>query len=191
LALNWYGPGTITVPLSPDEEVTLRQETEYPRQNEVRLSVDPSSPKRFTLKLRIPGWSAETRVRVNGEEIGGVHPGQYLALDREWRPGDAVEVEFDFGLRTWIGGRECEGKVSVYRGPLLLAYDRAFNDLNEDEFVLSSPEALETTVVPVEGRLAPYVLVALKLGETSLRLCDFGSAGDRGTAYHSWLPLSR
>ena len=52
-----------------------------------------------------------------------VKPGEYLVLDRTWKRGDTVDIQFDFVLRFWRGEREYEGKTSIYRGPLLLAYD--------------------------------------------------------------------
>src|SRR5437773_4012909 len=58
IALNFYGPSTLTLPLPADGSVRLTQETEYPRQPRVLLRVEPDTERRFALRLRIPVWSA-------------------------------------------------------------------------------------------------------------------------------------
>src|SRR4029078_491674 len=56
IILNWYGPGSVSAPFRGGE-LTLKQETEYPRNNQVRLMIQLSEPQSFTLRLRIPYWS--------------------------------------------------------------------------------------------------------------------------------------
>ena len=76
LVLNWYGPSTIAVRVG-ETAVTLTQETEYPRDGRVTLTVDPDAPLACALKLRIPYWSAATAVAVNGNAVSPVTPGSY------------------------------------------------------------------------------------------------------------------
>ena len=120
LALNWYGPSTIHTEVLRTP-VTLTQQTDYPRDGHVRLTVEPETPLEFALKLRIPYWSAATAVQVNGSPVSPVTPGRYLSLARTWRPGDAVQIDLDLSLRYWTGEQQCAGKACVYAGPLLLA----------------------------------------------------------------------
>ncbi|MBM3459573.1 MAG: hypothetical protein FJX77_13715, partial [Armatimonadetes bacterium] len=127
LALNWYGPGAITATLAGGETVTLRQETGYPRTGHVQLTLHRERAAEFTLRLRIPHWSRESEVRVNGAAVPAGQPGRYLALRREWRTGDRVDLHLDLRPHLWVGEQECAGLASLYRGPLLLAYDRRFN----------------------------------------------------------------
>jgi len=120
--LNAYGPCTMAAPVG-GVRVTLRQETEYPRDGRIVLRVDPEKPSQFPFRLRIPHWSASTVLRVNGEAVPA-RAGTYAAIEREWAAGDRVELELDFSPHFWAGERECGGKVSVYRGPILLAWSR-------------------------------------------------------------------
>ena len=120
LILNWYGPSSMTAAVG-GTAVTLTQETGYPRDGRIALTVSPAAPTGFALRLRIPYWSQRSAVRVNGVAQPGVKPGSYLTLERAWTAGDTVQVDLDLGLRFWRGERECAGKSSVYAGPLLLA----------------------------------------------------------------------
>jgi DUF1680 family protein len=189
LMLNWYGPGSMTAPWRGGE-VTLTQETEYPRDDTVRLNIEVDEPRSFVLRLRIPHWATTTDVRVNGEPVPNVVPGQYLALERMWSSGDRIDITFDFALQYWVGERECEGKVSIYRGPILLTYDPRFDTLDSDELPALDARGLEGEVVDLDGELSPMLLMEFQAPDgRTLRLCDFGSAGSEGSPYRSWLKV--
>jgi len=210
LILNWYGPGQIEVPLEPDLSVILTEETTYPVSGRVSIQVDPTAATTWTLKLRVPHWSRHTQAWVNGKAILSVTPGAYLCLRRHWSPGDAIELELDMSLHAWLGERECAGLASLYRGPILLAFDHRYNLQRAAD---SKPTVRETDewagrlgydlrvpalnaqrlgerLVTWEDWLPPLLLLQImtEAGE-SIHLCDFGSAGQAGTPYQSWLPL--
>jgi hypothetical protein len=212
LLLNWYGPSTITARLEEplpeaasrgrgigawfgakgreaEVVVTLTQETDYPRENHVRLEVSPSRTARFPLRLRIPHWSRATRVKLNGKAVENVTPGSYLTLDRNWKRGDTIDLELDFSLHYWSGERECAGKASIYRGPLLLTYDRRFNVMDPDRIPPLDAKDLRAKVVSSSDWLPPLLLLEMSSGANTLRLCDFGSAGVGGSPYRSWLDV--
>jgi DUF1680 family protein len=121
LTLNGYGPSTVRASVE-GVPVVLRQETNYPASGRVKVVVETDKPAEFELKLRIPHWSAAIRLKVNGETLEA-KPGTYAMLDRQWKKGDVVELDLDMSPRFWAGEKECEGKSSVYLGPLLMALD--------------------------------------------------------------------
>jgi len=191
LVLNWYGPGTLQTRLDSGVTVKLLQETTYPRDGHIALRVAPDVTESFTLKLRIPAWSAETRVAVNGEQVDHVTPGTYLSLTRTWQLGDTIEIGLDMSLHSWTGEQECAGKTSIYRGPLLLTYDRRFNTLDPDQIPKLDASRLDGRVVHWPGRMQPVLLMEFTGSEGQpLRLVDFGSAGEGGTPYLSWLTVN-
>jgi uncharacterized protein len=190
LALNYYGPGRFSG-LSPSRSrVTLIQETDYPRDETVSITVKLDAPERFALKLRMPSWSANTSVNVNGEAVGDVEPGSYLVLDRTWESGDVIELRLDFGLRLWPGQGDLEGRAAVYRGPLLLAFDARYNDVDPDAIPV-----LDVTSMTFEGGfwtndLEPWMLATLSDDTgAAYAVCDFSSAGQTGNHYRTWLPV--
>lgn len=189
--LNWYGPSTITVPMPGGNSVKLVQTTDYPKSNRVVLSIEPTKRARFALKLRIPNWSRATQVRVNQQSVAKVASGSYLALNRSWEKGDTIEIEFDFSYRFWTGEKECAGKVSVYRGPILLTYDRRFNEMDPDQIPsLDATELANGKLVEFDGWLSPILLLEFRAHDgRAVRLCDFASAGIGGSPYRSWLNI--
>ena len=101
----------------------LSQNTDYPRTGKVVITIEPEKTKEFTLKLRIPHWSENTTVKLNGTVIDSTIPGSYLVLRHQWQKGDTIELYLDMSLHYWAGQKEKEGFTSIYRGPILLAYN--------------------------------------------------------------------
>ena len=192
LILNWYGASTMKARLSSGVTVELAQKTEYPRTGKIAINVSPSRPAQFVLKLRIPYWSSNTEVKLNGERVKSVPAATYLVLDREWQVGDKIELELDMSLHYWVGERVCEGKVSIYRGPILLTYDRRLNTMDPDEIPALDATAMKGRLISNTDSLPTVVRVEYTASDgCKLRLCDFGSAGEGGSPYRSWLPVEQ
>jgi DUF1680 family protein len=190
LFLNWYGAGSITAAMESGVSVTIAQETDYPRSGSVRIRIEPSQKGTFALRLRIPHWSARTGAKVNGEPVPGVAPGRYLALSREWKSGDTIELSLDLSPRFWVGERECAGLTSIYRGPILMTYDRRFNAIDPADIPPLDAKALDGRPTRWTGTMPPILLIEHPAaGGGSLRLCDFASAGADGSPYRSWLKV--
>jgi DUF1680 family protein len=189
--LNWYGPCSMSLPAGGGGKVAIEQETDYPRGNAVRLKVGTAAPSKLALRLRIPHWSAATQVRLNGRAVSGVKAGSYLSLDRTWQTGDTIDVEFDFSLQFWAGERECEGRASIYRGPILLTYDRRFNSMDPADVPALAAHGLGGRLVSFAEWLPPMMLVEFRAADgRAVRLCDFGSAGVGGSPYRTWLDVT-
>jgi uncharacterized protein len=196
LTLNWHGPLDLRTTAPNGTPVRLRSETSYPLDGQVRWTVEPESGAgAFALRFRIPGWSERTGVRLNGEAVPAPRAPACLELNRAWRKNDTVEIQFDMRLHFLPGDREALGQVSLYRGPLLLAWDPRFTDFNESKLpavdLARRSEARVVADFKPAGALQakPWLLVdvAAAAGQT-LRLCDFASAGSTGLRYRSWLP---
>ena len=185
LVLNWYGPSTTSANVK-GVPIRLKQLTGYPRTGRIELEVSPERPVEFSMKLRIPHWSAESRVAVNGTAVENVLPGRYLAINRPWKPGDRITIDLDMSLHYWMGERECQGKTSIYRGPVLLAYNPK---TDQDRPAL---DAKNINCRLVESEADPVAIVLLEcqtVGGEKVLLRDFNSAGEDGNRYISWLKV--
>ena len=190
LVLNWYGPGSITVPLGTDNHVFLRQTTDYPRTGRILLEVVPFRSAEFDLRLRVPNWSRRTKLRLNGESLSGVQPGTYHTISRKWVAGDRLEVTLDMSLHVWAGQKECRGKASIYRGPVLLTYDRRLGEVDPGRIPILDRRGLKGRLLKNEVGLPTVVKMRLTdAGGRSLTVCDFASAGEDGSPYRSWLKM--
>lgn len=108
--------GQVSAPDLP--VVRLRQSTRFPSDGRIELHVDPETPARFPLALRIPAYVTASQVWVNEEAPqANAQPG-FLTLDRVWQPGDTVHIEFDFPIRCHAN----RDYAAVVRGPLVYAH---------------------------------------------------------------------
>lgn len=197
LVLNWLGPMEARTSLPNGAAVVLQVESDFPANGDVLVKIVPASPLRFKLRVRIPSWSARAAVLVDGQAIQGVEPGTYLDLDRIWSSDSRIKIELDMSLRAVAGARQMRDKVSVYRGPILLAYDQRHNAFDEDDLpaldLARLPEARVVKVKRSDSTSAPdspwpWVMVdAPGVTSSLVRLCDFATAGASGTRYRSWL----
>ena len=194
--VNLYIPSQATVALDAKRSVTLRQETDYPADGAVRLTLNLPKPTAFTLALRIPEWSRVNEVQVNGEAQGGVRAGAYCLINRTWRKDDVVTLTLD--MRAHL--LEKEGCQAIVRGPIVLARDSRFHDGYVDEAVdiSAGAEGVKLQAVPSTGfSWLTFTLSTLTgtnregVAPQTIHLCDFASAGnswDEQERYRVWLP---
>ena len=193
IAVNYYGPSRITMPLGDENSLEILQETEYPRSGRIRLSLKLTKPAEFLLSLRIPAWADGATVKVGNSQVSSVAAGEYLDLKQVWQSGDVIEVDLPMRMRFVVGDNEAAGKVSLYRGPILLAYDQRHNTFDEDAIPTLDLRRLNQVVLAKrksteEIGFRPWLLVRVPASDAELFLCDFASAGAMGTRYRSWLP---
>jgi hypothetical protein len=188
LALNYYGPLTITAATPGGQNLTLEQKTDYPASGTVRIGMALTRPEKFELKLRVPAWSASTRIAVNGEPIAGVKAGTYQSIAREWKSGDTISLDFDMSLHYWAGEREYDAKTSIYRGPILLAFDPVYNTMDPEAIPELDAATLKPEPASTNRKVQPWVLFKVKsVDGKEVTLCDFATAGAYGNYYRTWL----
>lgn len=151
------------------KSVTLSQETRYPWNGDIALTVDKNSAGRFAMKLRIPGWVRNQvvpsdlytytdgkrlsyQVKVNGElqeaELGA---DGYFTITRQWKKGDKVELHFDMEPRVVKANARVEadrGRVAVERGPLVYCAEWPDNDFDVLSVLLNRQPSFTVTEKP-------------------------------------------
>ena len=192
ITINWLGPLAGPSPAGFSEPIRFVCETDYPIGNRLKWKIASRGPTEFAFRFRVPAWSAKNIARLNGELLPPPKPGTYLEIKRRWTEHDVVELELDFSLRAVAGDREASEKVSLFRGPLLLAWDQRHNLFDEAGIPPLALDRLGEAKIsaPQNGPLRPWLLVDLTAADgQNIRLCDYASAGATGTRYRSWLPV--
>jgi DUF1680 family protein len=173
IIINYYGASTATLAAPDGTQVTLAQQTSYPVDGMIRITVTPAREALFVIRLRIPEWSVSSRLDVNGD-AQTCTKGTYADLPRVWKRGDVITLVLDMSVRVDAGLDVAWARSVAYRGPLLLAYDTRFGPFDP----LAMPIVLLESPTHVEaGGQDSTVLVSFPSSLGEITFCDFASAG--------------
>lgn len=114
-----------------EKNVDLKVDSAFPWEGKVAVEVKCEEEVEFTMAFRVPGWSKQHIIRVNGEilKTEDVRDG-YVYLNRKWQDGDKIELEFDMEIRKYRANpkvRENIGKIAFMRGPIVFCMEEADN----------------------------------------------------------------
>ncbi len=204
---NLYIGGTAKLNVG-GRDVTLSQSGDYAGTGRQTITVDANKAGRFTLKLRIPGWARDIvapgglyafvgnaggyTVKVNGEEVAGALDKGYLAIDRKWKKGDRVELEFPMEPRFVAARPEVEadrGRLAVQRGPLVYCAEWPDNDFAFGAAVVNPEMPMTTrssdvlggvTMIDVPAQLVERRDGRLGLSDVKLAMIPYYAWAHRG-----------
>jgi DUF1680 family protein len=136
--VNLYGASELETELPGIGKVKLAQETEYPWNGRIKIKIKTAPQKEFTLKLRIPGWARDAKVRVNlGPGSSGRESAQtslqnsqslltsaatYHEIRRIWKSGDVIDLDLRMDTELIEANplvEETLGQIAVKRGPMV------------------------------------------------------------------------
>jgi uncharacterized protein len=143
----------------------IRVTTEYPWQGVVGIEIVESAGT-WSLDVRVPVWSDETSLTVNGEPLAVV-AGEYARITREWRAGDVVRLDLDMSVHVYAADARIDaarGQVAVERGPLVYALEHADQDGAAVDDVLLDPDGVVTT--SARGELLDGIVTVELTGAT-------------------------
>jgi DUF1680 family protein len=214
LVINLYDAGKGDLALRDGTEVRLTCDTLYPGNDHVRFIVEPPVKKAFSIKVRIPAWCADSKVNLNGKQLGlQCGADGYMRILRTWRKGDRIDLTLKQQPRVIIGDHKNDGKIAVLYGPLVLAADTALlGGLGPDGAALPlkalavAGPTVSTLELTPEGSPAElkswagaevfrinavrrWVAGSSEGSRFTVRLIPFADAGGTGTDYKVWLPL--
>ena len=194
LFVNFFAQseGTVTIAGQP---VKLRQETDYPWQGRVRLTVSPAAPATFALRVRIPGWvrgqpvpsdlyayddpaPAAWTLRVAGQPVTPVLEQGFAVISREWKAGDVVELDLPMPVRRVHGNAKIaavRGDVALERGPVLYCVEGVDSNTAPGVITLSAGAKIEAHAEP-----------NLLGGVTTLTVSDGPKEKFTAIPYYAW-----
>jgi hypothetical protein len=113
-----------------DKGIKIKQETNFPDEEQTKLTVTEGSA-RFTLMIRYPSWVKDDalKVVVNNKAISyRSNPSYYIAVDRQWKKGDVVQVMLP--MHTTIEYlQNMPVYIALLHGPILLGAKTGEGDL--------------------------------------------------------------
>ena len=107
--------------------VTLHVRGDYPETGDLEIEVELEEAARFPLVLRVPAWAKGFEAAVAGARYTP-SGNRLLEIDREWSPGDKVQVTIPLEIRIVPDGDKTTDTVAFVRGPQVLATDTAIEE---------------------------------------------------------------
>ena len=220
LYVHLYDNSTMNWRLHDGTGLRVQQETHYPWSGTVKLTVSPATPADFAVFVRIPGWSRESVVTVNGKPVSGARPGAYLRIERRWSANDIIELKFDMStqmVRANAAVVEDRGRVAFQRGPIVFCMEHldqpdrekvkslvgfaaksdAVTTARFESKLLGGVMVLEhpATLDPAAGRTGLYVADEQPGGSavpSTLRLIPYYAWANRASsAMQVWIPETK
>ncbi len=150
------------------KKVELAQETRYPWNGDIAITVNNNRAKTWTMKVRIPGWvrgqvvpsdlyeyadgkKLGYSVSVNGEKVENELVNGYFNISRNWKKGDVVRVHFDMEPRVVRANDKVEadrGRISVERGPVVYCAEWPDNEFDIHSIIMNRDPQFETVERP-------------------------------------------
>lgn len=185
--LNWKG-----------SEIELDQVTNYPWDGMISVKIKTKTSINGKIGFRIPKWSSQFSIYVNGNEYDSALNKGYVIIERNWQNGDEIDISLDMSpKKTYakIDITEDIGKVAITRGPLLYAFEEKDNGtdlgsiwLNDDNFkvlinneLLSNANYISVNAKRLESiNEETYSFDKPKFVETDILLIPYFMWGNRG-----------
>jgi len=121
--------------------------TNYPWDGEITYTLTPAIKENpFTLAIRLPAWSADAALHLNGHPANADIRNGYAYLTRPWQTGDTLTLTLNMTPRRVYAHtkvRANAGCVALMRGPLVYCFEECDN--GADLAALQLPRNAEIT----------------------------------------------
>jgi DUF1680 family protein len=197
--INIYGENKSVIPVNPTNKVSINQISEYPVSDIVEIYINPEKSESFTIAFRIPEWSENTMMTINGNDVSGIKAGTYKKITRIWNKTDKIVLKMDLTGRV----EALNGYQAILRGPIVMARDTRFVDGFIYESAVVKEKSGKVDLTPSMKKpanvwmtfSAPLILGTDLEGDfrnpLQINFCDFASAGNtwgEDSRYRVWIP---
>jgi DUF1680 family protein len=148
----------------PGGKTDLAINTNYPWEGKINIAVTPVKKSKFSVHVRIPGWAlghpvpggtyqylnysgSSYALLVNGKPVAYTIENGYAVINREWKKGDQLEVDFPMEVRRVVARSEVKSdvnRVALERGPLVYCFEHPDNEGQVFNFVLPDNAPVRT-----------------------------------------------
>lgn len=153
IAVNLYGGNRLETTLLDGSAIKLKQESNYPWDGAVKITVQECKKAPFEMLIRIPAWAKGSTVSINGKAVDNVTVGSFEKIERAWKAGDVISLDMPMEVKFVEGHpriEEVRNQVAVKRGPVVYCIESADVPENTDIFdvYVSGSKELKATYRP-------------------------------------------
>ncbi len=129
-------------------DITLTQNTNYPWNGDVEITVETGKKLSREFRLRIPGWCKKYDIKVNGKAVKANVDKGYAVIKRSWKNGDKITLSMDMPVEMVAADPRVKanvGKRAIQRGPIVYCLEEADNGGETYALAHLTPETTFTT----------------------------------------------
>ncbi len=196
-----------------DANIHLKQETGYPWDGAIALTVDPEKESEFAIRVRIPGWaqgienpyqlyqsnlSSPVQLKVNGVSVDIKMVNGYAEISKVWKKGDKIELSLPMEPRIIHANDKVENlkdMAAIASGPIIYCME-GYDNVNLPQLKLDINAPMEMTyhsdvlngVNIIKGKALDAHSKAVDLFAV-----PYFAAGNRqsGCDYKVWMPNNK
>jgi len=167
--VNLYISGSATINLDDKSSLQLTQQSNYPWEGKIRMSVNPKRSSDLTFMLRIPGWARNEAVpgdlyhftgnstgvqpvlTVNGEKVPYEINKGYAVVRRTWKKNDIIQLDLPMDIKRVAANdkvKDDSGMVALQKGPMIYCAEWADNDGRAANLILPGNASLTAVFQP-------------------------------------------
>lgn len=145
--------------------VKITQQTEYPWQGKINITIHPAKTAAFAMHIRIPGWAIDKPIPgdlysfignitpsipvfVNGQAVDYKMNKGYAVINRIWKKGDRITLDLPMEVERIVANNNVKadkGRFSFQRGPLVYCLEGVDQkDSTVQNIVIDSSGNVET-----------------------------------------------
>jgi DUF1680 family protein len=152
--VNLYGGNELTTKMEDGSTLRLEQQTNYPWDGTVTITIKEAPKRPIVFMLRIPGWSTGyTMLDINNNSQGGLLMKKgYCIYGQSWKAGDKIQLTLSMPVELIESNpliEETRNQVAVKKGPVVYCLESA--DLPADKKV-------SDVMIPVGIKLEPITM---------------------------------
>jgi DUF1680 family protein len=199
--VNLYASSNASLVLE-NNNVKIIQETKYPLNGKITVTISPEKESEFTVKFRIPGWSRnevlpsdlysyskplenESSIKINYKEISVQPNNGYYSITKKWKKGEKVTLDFPMRVRKVIADEKIEddkNKMALEYGPIVYAIEEVDNKNNFDDISISFSDKFTVKQESILGGINT-------LNNENLKAIPYYTWSNRGVGKMKvWLP---
>ncbi|WP_339884091.1 glycoside hydrolase family 127 protein [Polaribacter vadi] len=160
--VNLYASNEATIVLE-NNTVHISQQTNYPWEGHVAITLNSEKASEFTVKLRVPNWaknevipsnlyqyieksSKNTNISINGKPVAIEEIDGYFSITKTWNKGETITLDFPMEVKKVVSNAnviENKNKIALEYGPLVYAIEEIDNKIDFDAITINSSDVFE------------------------------------------------
>lgn len=204
ISVNFFVNGSYHLLTPAGKPLEVIQQTDYPVSGSISIKMVVPKEEQLKVRIRIPLWSQQSALTINGQPVENVVPGKFAEISRVWKSGDVINLMVDMRGRIVHMG-ELPENIAIIRGPIVLTRDARLGAphvdetiqpvLDKDGFVNLEPAGTNQDGIWMKYK-SSFIIESHQEGASKpveITFCDYASAGntlDEHSWFRVWLPQS-